>query len=1098
MSLFTQPLSLLRDVQDVLNTQYRDLDFGALAEFQGSPDEVGKRVADMLMNLAPTLEKFGYALDATKGYVNRQKSVSNVFYYFSTGMIFGVAVGVVYLMFLFSSGTNTGQVPMHTRALNYLIMIIITSIFLYMLTIVSAIMRTRYLRIKKINTSELDSYKMSLSNSVFVRLAIAYARGPDALKKFDSDAFEELRQDADEAITSRGDFCADLKDPKSAAANLQKSRCMINGPCEHPGDSHKSLGDVIKEKFQGGVDGDGVQPVVLSESKIIPPCAMMLRKLFRALEDVRSGVPFATVDQFAMWNQIANGAEVMRTLLTRRSTDSGAVAFKPEQVMPILDAEIIAPLCLDLRFVPGLVPPAHLLRNGVGGTTEEQCWKACYDKGDECRWAHHETNGQCFLGTQDVVPGTVSSVLAIAAGTPATSAASVSSMPSSSLLLLNVGKAQGGRTVFVKGYMTDEQLRQQFRPMIYNGKLTLGRCAEKEDCGVADLDNVPLSKMPEGTSASSQKSTSEAVIPDGAAAVQGAYTASAGSAAESGDYRAILSAAATTADPEKKVRYAKTTAEKIGAVSIDYTVKTFSELKNHMRDTAASALEKYQYRLPLVTHRQYIMKKLREHYGEDAMDKLRPLIASLLTALESINASGRTRLDNAAPADRMTVTAGAFNTRWSGLTSAQRALVIDSAGALGTVTETYQKKYPAEPSWLPSTFARVLVTYCVVVGIAVIFTVAMIQYKSVVEEATSWSAASRIVMYAGSVVILIVALFVSSYKQYTAKKIFNGDIRARNGEALVSTARRLSAILTTTPAFKFRAKLRMTSGQTYTLAGTGNPPESETFSCDPSSPVIRMRLETADTETGSPTDVIIERVSDSSDASQSIDVRSIELFMDQRGVAYTFRKEGTFTLDSGGTSVPLASTRASGSVGMVPVDPKQDKKPDEEGFKLADHIGGDCAMKIVASAKITQTDPVYSLMKTLVNTYDKCNTLSTGLRTMPFPWVEVTLWAVAAIALVAAGIYVYQLLDPRGRINNIRSLRIMHQKMKYGERTPEFEQTISCCSGSAGVKKRLQNIAVIFMTVASLVVAIVLNINGTQDALFGFYSSMNYSAGMCL
>jgi hypothetical protein len=1108
MSIYQQPLSLLRNVRDILTTEYRDLDLASLAALELSASEasaLGPRVAQMLQDLEPHLTAFGDALGAMQGYVRRQKVYASAFYGTAVALIVVVAGLAVYAAYMTSVTAIERGMPLHERALRYMFIMIAVAVVVWLLSLVAAIMKDRMARVVNLKTNELDRFRINLANNVFVRFAAAYAAGPQAVKDFDRRVFEEVRVSAEEALLDTGDLCTSASNGGQGGGTLRSvlsARCMISTLCE--GSANKTYEGVVTDKLREASKAKYFEFTAEEAEDVLrasgdpkdaawadnDPCRGTLRELFRTLLEVRTGGVFHTTDQFVMWNQISQGVDVLRETVVRTAADAGAAAIKSDRVLEILEREVVAPMKLDFMAVEDLAPHADHKEGVVttAASTRGSCWAACYERGPGCRWAFHDASaGQCSVAVGDAVPGVASAVLAKVAAP-----ADVPAAGSSAAMMVHAPAKKSKSLALIGGSLSDAQLRRSFRSMVYSGSLSLGRCAQDEAC---DLATAPAS-----------------LAGGGDAAVAGAFTAERGSAAGAGDYKAAFPGGGSdgsTEDLRPKARLLLATPDQIraanGADLPRLVVATFTELVPSVRDRVAAALDKYQYRIPLATYRAQILKSLEAHYGASVFEALKPLLGALLATLESVNKAGRRRL---ATGNRKPdfVNPTVFDVRWSQLSSEQRARVVDAAGTLGVVTEAYQKKYPADPSMLPVTFTRTLASFAVVVSVAAIMATALIQYRHVAERSKSLGDACRMMLFAGSVIILIDALILSSYKQYAAGREFDNRVRDKNGLAMVQRARRLASLLTTVPGFRYRATVKTSEGATFHVVRRGEAKDADVLDSAATSDGRGIFLSdssaksTKDVDIGEPVELrltLVDAPASSGQGPQIVDVRSVDLYLSDRGVTYRFAgASATAAASSAPAVLPLAGEAPTGSMGVARVAAP---KAADEGFSdaLKADFANSGAIRVTAVPRAQRPEGLYAVTKSVVEMFDKCNNLSSRLRQVPFPWAEVVMWALALAALAGAGVYVLLLLDPWGRVKNIRTLMAVRDKVLSEERAPEFDYVVKCCRASSVAVRHLLTVGVVVLAVATLVVAALINNNDVSGLVKSMYGSTRYATGTC-
>lgn len=100
---------------------------------------------------------------------------------------------------------------------------------------------------------------------------------------------------------------------------------------------------------------------------------------------------------------------------------------------------------------------------------------------------------------------------------------------------------------------------------------------------------------------------------------------------------------------------------------------------------------------------------------------------------------------------------------------------------------------------------------------------------------------------------------------------------------------------------------------------------------------------------------------------------------------------------------------------------------------------------------------------TTIRAYDACNSVTNGSRTMPFPVMDLIVYAFIVVVIVGSMAYAINALKPLENISNIRLLMRMKDSLLDGEVPEGLSKQIGCCVPNANVLHILMWLAVVVL-----------------------------------
>lgn len=1051
MSINARALSVLRNVQEILVGQFADLDLVSLSYLGGHHDF--SRVALMLEAVAPLLAKFGRATDEGAGYVGRQSNNARLFKRIVNGI--GTMIVIVCILIIYSYGRQPGT--WFTRAVFFGGIITVCIIVLALLHVMRVMVRDRTDRILSLNNNELARYKRELSDNPFVGFINARLLGPEKVREYQKEIAVDIQRTVDD-VGGYENICPSQNKP--AAGTLPPDMCIIISPCQQGEAISKSLPDILRGHFNGS-----------------SPCGKLLRLLFLALQDVKDGSKVTQLDRHQLWTRISVGAETLRGfLLWRILPNESSAITEPENIKAAVDAEIIGTLRLQLLEVANL-------RISPGGGSDSKpfkkdsrgaCWAECFNKGAECRWASYN-DGDCTVGTTDVVPGSVASLFQYvrdttapdsadakplllhvpraAAAAKTTAAKTSATADKTSATAAKTSASTTSPDYYICGQEVTKESQGSLTPMIYSGQITLAQCASDTSCGVAVVADRGV--LASGNSLGAVKVTGY----DAPSDLQ---------------YQTALTPINDT-DTSKKEGYCqKVSAEAMWQQNPQRLVHTYMELEPQLRSKLMHIMEKYKYRIDLVAYRSKILNALRVYYGTTAFTELSPYVLDTLGAVEKAIVAAKAAIKNTG---WKYVTVQRLQSRIEALTTAERGRLSEVIGDMARSVYMYQRHFKPWDSNFGIWAAHVGLTYGIVVAIVLVLLFFLAQLKCLTDGGCSVFTVIRNLALCGCLTAVIIVLLLSAYRKSTTRTMYNRDVSDRNGQFLVQKTAELSAAYSGTSEFTLEVAVVSKNGAVYVLQNVSQTPATTGLRLTPNSTLAGLKLAGV---TGRPGGFEAKSVyvtfRGANGTAQTILLRSLQLVDVQGTLQQTFRFDSAVVLDKDRSlRVPLRQSTTF------------NKAVTSDTFELTAFLADNVA----------DYNVLYTTMKQVVETYDKCNSLARSQKDMPFPTLDLVVMVVGAALVLFALMYIMAALKPLEKVRNIRNLMNVRKRLRVGDAVPEFDSLITCCKTPGSVWERIMDVGVVVLLMFTIYASVTVS-SSTADFRAALYSSAEYTDSKCI
>jgi len=429
-SLITAPLSILKSVKTIRDTQFRDLDFLAIEKYalggvrgllkkkgaygkdlgtarateDGVEEQAEREVSEELSqyldhtipklaaymeSASPLLVKYTVVLDETKQYVKQQ--VKNCNFLIAQGSMFyaGMLLFFTYKVAQTIRGRTGASIPEVISAVSlwYIAFIVFHFIFSTLLIL----LKRRKRRFSDVDFGVLDRVNSELATNVFVRFANAYARGvtkeftQDEIKRRSNKEMEDM-EDAEMSVVNRA--CAETGEDGDTGGTVtySKGMCVIN-PCE----DDKDLGDTLRKYFKKMMERADPENTSLGVG-----CDVYFVVAIKNFAELQRGHMFDSSDVRDNWQSVVRGVDDVRMLIMREldipPADKGKtpLAVVKEDVIPAFQLH-----CVETATLKPAERYTEDFKNKFQRHLDkDKCWDLARSDPD-CRWAYFVPGKGC-------------------------------------------------------------------------------------------------------------------------------------------------------------------------------------------------------------------------------------------------------------------------------------------------------------------------------------------------------------------------------------------------------------------------------------------------------------------------------------------------------------------------------------------------------------------------------------------------------------------------------------------------------------------------------------------------------------------------------
>ena len=133
---------------------------------------------------------------------------------------------------------------------------------------------------------------------------------------------------------------------------------------------------------------------------------------------------------------------------------------------------------------------------------------------------------------------------------------------------------------------------------------------------------------------------------------------------------------------------------------------------------------------------------------------------------------------------------------------------------------------------------------------------------------------------------------------------------------------------------------------------------------------------------------------------------------------------------------------------------------------------------------------LFAAMQRAIEAYDQCNTLTSSIARPPFPVAEGITAATIVVSFAVMGGIVLNSMEPARKLQNIRTLLGLRERVKRGELMSQLMTQIECCTPSLVVWDKLKWLGVMALVVGSLYFVV-----ASQDSSIMYERSLRLQPG---
>jgi len=1036
-SIVHAPLNALRSVQQVMHTQFPNLDVPALYRmvdrglrrkspddddndtdekqaFDDSADAAFSRSVEpdlqdfavLLEAVAPTLVRFSHMTESTRAYLKAQ--VRQAQYLRNILIMSYVLIVIILVMFVFKAWMNR---PLRQAFILVVILVIAFYTVHALMFSMEIMLRRRINSLKAVDISMLDRLDVSLGKNVFVRFAEAYARGDQKsfVKTFAQDRLSTEDDDTDDIIF---DFCS--ADPSSPGA-VATRECIIS-PCVNWDDIEGMLLKYVRQAWERRRD-------------VVVDCDRMMLALLHTLAEIHTGSVFESNDPYSMWRGIQHGVDdvrnhVLRNLdvtdMRRRYSAEEKLRVIRDEIAPLLRLDVTE--CTDLKPVNDVYEDKDAFDASV--RTKEDCWRMAVDDPD-CTWAYFEPCRGAIFATDACddqgrsrsappLPNPMSNSrvnrACVSTKNPEKFCLSYapreSSINSKGTLLVKNVDGHRDKELFVEGVLGGTDLPSDWVPNRAVTVTSKRDCLEEgEQCAVLDLGRTANCADPGNESAQEPRIRVFRGPPDGVA-----YTDVFD--VERQVDREVDGCAGHLERPNsERVFHVKTTIGKIATLNL--STHSYSTLYSRSEDIVnqlVNVLKVHHHAVSLESYHDFLHDDLGRYYGNDRYTSLiRDLVNDLLRKTEirmSEMVSDPSRDDRT-----KFVNVTRFEERIRKLTFTETRTLVRKLGGLAKVTKLYSNKLAASEQSSPDrAISNVFLLWSAALVLIMLFSLVLYNTYYIDRDSEAGYIFRNIAM---SVCLFVFSLVVlgTMVARHLSNKRFNEQISDDNGKRLVSSTVR-------------------------------------------SMDVAAQHLE----------HMALQRAKHAKGLDENTLRREfVDLY---RGIGNTARAKA---LERGAPSCE---------------GDHEDDDQDHPSFRTG------------LAQEPANLQELYFHMRTAVKTYDSCNTITIP-DDPPFPAFDITMYAITAFLALAMLFYAYSNIDPIARVRNINKLTEARKNIRAGMPNPsDLSQLIKCLDVKKDTWASVMNTIVVMMVILIFMITYFIA-RSSANYENSLYMSGLYTEGRC-
>lgn len=1055
-SVIHSPLNVLRTAQQIMRTQYPDVDVQGLYRkvdeglYLHASNEQQKKAAEenaerayeihvapmipdfalLLEAVAPTLIKFSYMTNSTKDYLENQ--IAQASYLRDILIAAYVLIIVIMIIFVFKAWQDK---PLREAFITVIIFIVAFYAIHALMFTMEIMLRSRINGMKSVNVSMLDKIEAALGRNVFVKFAEAYSRGEH--KKFVTEWAENvLSEEQDETDDLIYDFCAQQQRRDGVSGRTATRECIIS-PCPNYNNIEEVLQNYVRKAWERRRD-------------VIQDCDRMMLDLLHALAEVHSGGIFESNDPFSMWRGIQNGVDDIRDLMLRASdVNDTRRAYSDSEKFNVIKNEVYPKFILDVTECTDLRPSAKTPPFDPAVRSKEVCWRRAIDD-PRCVWAYYEPCRGCVMAMENCdkdeefcVPIKDPEQFELEYA-PRESGAdendpaggSKSIKKPKGTLLIKVTDEHKHKPLFVKGARKDAKMPSHWVPVrvgdlrnaaggdalsSQNAAAAKQACVDAGDeCGILDHGEIvrcreTASPDPAPDSSTSSSSSDRPPPPPSMTPVTTDERTRAFKTPKEGvSYKEVLDgppcALGTDGgddDDKKRLLRIKTTPEHLFSLNIkSHTYSTFFARSDDITRNIVNTLKAHHGAVRLEKFHDYIHQELRWHYGEDSYALLRALVNDVIRKVEI-------SMDDLKPpsSDRgLFVTVTRFEEKLRALTYTETKDMVRKLGSLSKVTRMYANKHSSdEGSSQDRSVSNVFLLWSAAFVLILLFGLVLYNAHSIKADSQAGYIFRNVAM---SICLFVFSLVVlgTIIARHLANKRFNEKVSDNNGKLLVNSSVR--AMDVAAHHLEYMAHKRRMSSNDYL-----------------NEQILRKEF--------------------------------VELYRETGHVARSKALERNPCKDD---------------------SDKNDNKDTKFRTELADEPAN--------------LQELYAHMRNIIKAYDSCNTLTVP-DDPPFPTFEITMYALVAFIALAMLFYSYARIDPLARVRNIHSLNDVREKIKSGMPSPsDLSQLAKCFDVKKDAWATTMNIVVVIMVVLIFIITYFI-VHSSANYENSLYMSGLYADNKC-
>lgn len=786
------------------------------------------------------------------------------------------------------------------------------------------------------------------------------------------------------------------------------------------------------------------------------PCSNHLLSSLETMMEISDGRRANVLNQRAMWYSIyLRMEEIKRLVLVQYRVDVKSKKLADDEKLAIIDSVVIAGLQVPYVEALDLKPSGLDSTQYFTAPSKTACYQTCIDDTD-CKMCHYD-GSHCYLHRQAGLQGGYA----------------VDPTTLGKVVRLENAPASAGNFMLIK----DTQLNpagmyvcnRQGLAHAYGVFLVTHNMKAPQELPCLSDDACVAYSLPGQVETFAESNTIAPL----------SYTADAPSSGLT--YKQLF----RNADLETSSKFCvKSTLPKLFEANSTEggLLGALREMAPTLTAALINKLMPYGQQIDVVAYADYVHRGLLRYYGEAWYGQTRPIIDKVLRDVRTAVFGGKASYEyQFVSLDEFQQTLDSWNDEtYEGFRQ--------DVQEVNEMIVQYVTRYTPRLKTVTTVISKPIMAFSMMTLMILLFNYVVFTINCYVKQSCTMSEVVRKCVMAICFFGFMYAVAISMYRRFLARVNFNFDMTVDNGAKLSSAMRMLvkdvdaGSDVDKTMAMYFVSS--EAAPEAITLKESAQNVQSVTGAADTMYFPIVIRSGSNEIEFDAVAFPKLTRIELSlkTPPANALTVTALFLTNETLNRTYIFRNNtnNKVVLRSGQVSqFALAST-------SVPWDSSS-----ALGLKHS------WTLKVITVPTSATYHAMFLHIKQIIRRYDACNTVNNGIRQLPFPSTEITVYLLAILFTICVVAYIIYKMQPMQKVANVRTLNSYKNKLKYGEAVDGLQYVINCCKTPDSVWNIVLNYAVVILVLLALIIISTI-MNAGVAYKQGLYSTGAYVASRCV